>query len=108
MRASLQLLLQSWRVCSFVLLIVAVVSPPVAFAQGAGSIQRLEQQLDVLAKQVQELKKQLDAQRKNTASKQDVEKIQRQVENNAEFRTSDSAVHLAGYGSFLYKGGDNI
>ncbi len=87
--------------------ILAVVSPVVAVAQDATNIPQLERQLDALAKQVQELKEQLDVLREQAASKQEVQQVQRQVEENAEFRSADSVVHLAGYGSALYKDGDN-
>ena len=107
-RTGLQSLVQSWRACLNIVPILAVVSlPAVAVAQDAGDIQRLERQLEDLANQVQELKQQLDTLRKKTASKQEVEQIQRQVEENAEFRGADIVMHLAGYGSVLYKDGDN-
>ena len=107
MRTALQSLVQSWRACSIIVLILAVVSPAVAVAQDAADIQRIERQIEALAAQVQELKQQLEVQRQQAASKQEVQQVQRQVEENAEFRSADSVVHLAGYGSVRYEDGDN-
>ena len=49
MRIALHSLVQSWRACSIIVLILAVVSPAVAVAQDADNIQRIERQIEALA-----------------------------------------------------------
>ncbi|WP_126452716.1 porin [Sulfuriflexus mobilis] len=72
----------------------------------ADEVSQLKKEMEILKKQVSELRELLITQQKTMASKAEVESVKEEVKEVAkasnEWKIADSAVHLAGYGAIGY------
>lgn len=85
-------------------MVIAIAMFP--YAASADEVSDLKKEMEVLKRQVSELRELLITQQKTMASKAEVDSVKEEVKEVAkagnEWKIADSAVHLAGYGAIGY------
>ena len=94
---------------------IALTLPLTAVADavmGGSNYEKLQNQVDVLTRQLQQVQEALKQYEQKTATKEEVREVREEVAEvstqQSEWKNTDSVVHLAGYGDVTYSDGDKI
>ena len=92
---------------------IALALPVAVYADdtGGSDLEDLQEQIDFLTRQLQQVQETLKQYEQQTVTQEDIQEVREEVQEVAtlqsEWKTTDSVVHLAGYGDVTYTDNDN-